>query len=138
MCSNIGHFTLVVCLYHIHATYVHEQIRGQRAHGLPVDFSPCNRVLRWFFSYLADYFQTVVDAGGNISDWLSVASGVPQGSVRGPLLFSIYVNDLPSAIRCVKVRIFADNTQLYLHFLPALPGRRLGQSEWPAPKSGQN
>ena len=74
--------------------------------------------LRWFFSYLADRLQAVIDAGGKISDWLRAASGVPQGSVLGPLLFSIFINDLPSVVFFSKMMIFADDTQLYHHFLP--------------------
>ena len=43
-----------------------------------------------------------------------VQSGVPQGSVLGPLLFSLYVADLPSAVSCLtKVRMFADDTKIF-------------------------
>ena len=77
-----------------------------------------NRVLRWFFTYLTGRVQAVVDSGGSVSDWLRAASGVPQGSVLGPLLFAIFINDLPAAIRFAKIMIFADDTQLYLHFYP--------------------
>ena len=74
--------------------------------------------LRWFFSYLVDRLQAVIDSGGKISDWLRAESGVPQGSVLGPLLFAIFINDLPAVVRFSKVMIFADNTQLYHHFFP--------------------
>ena len=77
-----------------------------------------NRVLQWFFTYLTDRVQAVVDSEGSVSDWLRAASGVPQGSVLGPLLFAIFINELPAAIRLAKVMIFADDTQLYLHFYP--------------------
>ena len=70
-----------------------------------------NWILRWLFTYLTDRVKAVVDL-------LSAASGVPQGSILGPLLFAIFFNDLPAAIRFAKVMIFADDTQLYLHFYP--------------------
>ena len=75
--------------------------------------------LRWFFTYLADKLQAVIDSGGKISDWLRAASGVPQGSVLGPIFFAIFINDLPSVVLFSRMMIFADDTQLYHHFFPS-------------------
>jgi len=49
---------------------------------------------------------------GESSSWTSVTSGVPQGSVLGPLLFSLFVNDLPSIVSSPLV-LFADDAKIY-------------------------
>ena len=49
---------------------------------------------------------------GESSSWTTVTSGVPQGSVLGPLLFSLFVNDLPSIVRSPLV-LFADDAKIY-------------------------
>ena len=55
--------------------------------------------------------QTVVINGIN-SEKIPVSSGVPQGSVLGPILFLAYINDLPEQVKS-RVRLFADDTALY-------------------------
>lgn len=53
-----------------------------------------------------------VTLNGVSSDWTSVTSGVPQGSVLGPLLFIIYINDLPDVVKS-HCKLFADDAKLY-------------------------
>ena len=66
----------------------------------------------WFKSYLSDRNQFISINGYN-SDLMPIDCGVPQGSVLGPLLFLIYINDLHKAIQYCKVHHFADDTNLF-------------------------
>ena len=66
---------------------------------------------KWITSWLSWRFQKVV-LDGQASDPVPVLSGVPQGSVLGPVLFLIFINDLPENIRS-SVRLFADDCVLY-------------------------
>ena len=70
------------------------------------------KFLSWIRAFLSGRSQCVA-----VNDVLSpeeaVLSGVPQGSVLGPLLFLLYVNDLPSVVKDSTVKIFADDTKLY-------------------------
>ena len=68
--------------------------------------------LMWFESYLSSRGQ-FVSIEGVLSDTLEINFGVPQGSILGPLLFIIYINDLPSASLFLMV-LFADDTVLVL------------------------
>ena len=70
------------------------------------------KALRWIESFLVGRSQTVV-LNGNSSDELQGSSGVPQGSVLGPILFLLYINDLPDSLQS-QVRLFADDTAMYL------------------------
>lgn len=75
-------------------------------------FGFSSSAVKLIFSYLTDrYYEVHADAV--ISKCLKVRAGVPQGSVLGPILFLIYINDLPNAIRHSKYHIFADDLQIY-------------------------
>ena len=65
-------------------------------------------------SYLADRTQSV-HFGSSFSPYLSNNIGVPQGSVLGPILFSMYINDLQSVCPSINVQMYADDTVLYTH-----------------------
>ena len=68
--------------------------------------------LKWIKDFLDNRKQAVVINGIN-SEKIPVSSGVPQGSVLGPILFLAYINDLPEQVKS-RVRLFADDTALYL------------------------
>lgn len=68
--------------------------------------------LNWIKDFLDNRTQSVLLNGSN-SDNIPVSSGVPQGSVLGPILFLSYINDLPDHVRS-RVRLFADDTAMYL------------------------
>ena len=76
-------------------------------------------ILNWICSYLKDRKQ-YVDLDGTNSGLRTMSVGVPQGSILGPLLFLIYVNDLPAALDLLRPIMFADDTNL------VIKGKNLG------------
>ena len=83
--------------------------------GLLYKLSNCGiqgELLEWLSSYLTDRKQRVT-LEGQASDWGVIKAGVPQGSVLGPLLFLLYINDITNVINN-PARLFADDTSLYI------------------------
>lgn len=71
-------------------------------------------VLKWFTSYLVQRSQ-LVKLGTDLSNETKITHGVPQGSILGPLLFSIFTSDLPAVLsEEVKLHMYADDTQVYM------------------------
>ena len=68
-------------------------------------------MLQWFTYYVSNRRQRVC-IRGCISPWLKIVAGVPQGSILGPTLFLIYINDISNGIK-INIRLFADDTFLF-------------------------
>ena len=67
-------------------------------------------LVKWIESFLTGRKQRVV-IGDNSSEWEDVTSSVPQGSVLGPLLFTVFINDLPDRVKN-ECRLYADDSKL--------------------------
>ena len=70
-----------------------------------------NSIIKWIEQWLTDRKKRVV-VDGEASNWKSVSSGVPQGSVVGPILFLVYINDLEEGV-IGSILKFADDTKLF-------------------------
>ena len=80
-------------------------------HKLQNSFHIEGHALQWFVSYLSGRTQRVV-LNGKTSTWTSVTSGTPEGGILSPLLFCLYVSDLPSVIKSHSL-MYADDLKLF-------------------------
>jgi Reverse transcriptase (RNA-dependent DNA polymerase) len=73
--------------------------------------------IKFFKNYLSNRSHAIKNQDGSFSKWVKTECGVPQGSVLGPLLFSLYIHDIADVIagRC-KYHLYADDLQLYINF----------------------
>ena len=69
------------------------------------------KTLNWFKSYLTNRTQRC-SVNGCLSDFTILKCGVPQGTILGPLLFQIYIHDLPYCLSFSVNRMYADDTQI--------------------------
>lgn len=84
----------------------------------------CGLLLDWIKAFLSGRDQRVV-IDGIASSYKPVTSGVPQGSTLGPVLFMIYINDLPNVVKFSTVKLFADDCKIYFAFKRKLPSNSL-------------
>ena len=73
------------------------------------------QALKWFESYLTDRKQST-RLGTSLSEELTITHGVPQGSILGPMLFNLYINDLPSAVKSSCTDSYVGDTKIYCSF----------------------
>jgi hypothetical protein len=87
-------------------TVPHQRLLGKlEAYGIS------EQIVKWIEAFLVNRRQRVV-VNGQYSEWDNILSGVPQGSVLGPVLFVIFINDLPAAV-ISRLLLYADDAKIY-------------------------
>ena len=84
--------------------------------------------LHWFTSYLSNRMQ-YASINGHISEYRHIYCGVPQGSVLGPVLFLLSINDLPNVSEHLSFDLFADDMNIYFEANDLLTLRKVMNHE---------
>ena len=91
-------------------------------------FGITGKALNWLKAFLSNRKQKV-RVNGAESEWAPVLSGIPQGSILGPILFSLFVNDLPNEIQSL-ISLFADDTKIHIPLTTDDAANQLQEDLW--------
>ena len=86
-------------------------------------FGIVGNALKWITSFLTNRRQRV-RVNSSTSSWKPVISGIPQGSILGPILFTLYVNDIPALLKSI-IAMYADDTKIFAALLSECPNNSL-------------
>ena len=109
--DSIDENTQTDCIYTDFSSAFQSVNHSLLIHKLQNSYSITGSALKWFSSYLDNRKQRVV-VNGKCSEWCPVTSGTPEGGLLSPLLFTMFINDLPDEISS-RVLMFADDAKLF-------------------------
>ncbi len=119
-CLNYWHRSLdegkVVDVIYLDFSKAFDTVSHQKLLEKLYSYGITGPILRWIEAFLTNRQQRV-GVDGVYSNWSPVSSGVPQGSVLGPLLFLLYINDITDLNLSCYIKLFADDVKLFLEML---------------------
>ena len=89
-----------------------DKVSHKRLLGKLKGYGIKGKIYDWIKDFLSNRRQRAV-INGKFSHWIHVKSGIPQSSVLGPILFLIFINDLPDVLNCC-MKLFVDDAKLYM------------------------